>query len=344
MDVSKDYSGESIGKYSLEERLGCGQFGAVYRACDVVLNNQKAIKIMNVENPTQAYKFFEEAAIPYKCTHTNIVRVNGGSLEIFEDTVHFVIDMELVVGGSLEDLLNEEAISILDTLDIFKAVLFGLQHSHTQGIVHRDIKPANILVDNGIPKLADFGLAAALDSVLPKESDVWYLTHAAPEIWNTKTPTVESDIFAVGVTMFRVINNISNWEKYLQSKRMVRKLIESGTLVDRASFKPYVPSRVVKIIKKACKPNPQDRYHSAAEMRNALERLLPDTNWKRTRELSWGCTDVQVKIAEIINKRNRYEFQIKTNGRKRVSECMMFDTLDEAKRHLHSYIAKTTLK
>ena len=74
MDIKQDYSGNNIGKYYLIEKLGNGGFGAVYKAFDKVLSVEKAIKILQVTNPREAYKLFSEASIPYKCQHNHIVK------------------------------------------------------------------------------------------------------------------------------------------------------------------------------------------------------------------------------------------------------------------------------
>ena len=344
MNVNDDYSGKTIGKYHLIEKLGKGHFGAVYSAIDFVLNSTKAIKIMNVTNPSQAFKLFEEAAIPHKCAHNNIVRINGGSLESFENEVHFVIDMELVDGGSLEDLMRSRQISVLDTLEIIKSALFGLQHSHNQGIVHRDIKPANILISNGIPKLSDFGLASTLNEVLPNDA-LWYYTHSAPEFKTTLTPTIETDIYALGVTMYRAVNCIINWRTYLKSIKSIDRLIDNGTFIEKVQFEPFVPKKVIRIIKKACKPDPANRYHSAAEMRNAIEKLLPQTNWLTQDNCVWtGTTERQIQTAHIINLRRGFEVQVKINGRRNNSYCKRFALLEEAEEYLYDYISTTTVK
>lgn len=343
MDVNIDYSGNMIGKYRLIEKLGRGAFGAVYSVEDCVLQSNKAIKIMEVTNPQDAQKLFEEAAIPYKCKHNNIVQINGGSIEIYDNEPHFVIDMELVKGGSLEDMIKSGKLSVADSLKYVRDTLFALQHSHNQNIVHRDIKPANILVSNGSAKLTDFGLASTLNQSLPV-NEKWYMTHAAPEIQTTLTPTAQTDIFAIGVTMYRAVNGISNWRTYLNSIPKLKKLYENGTFIEKGSFAPYIPTKVIKIVKKACRADPTKRYSTAREMRDDIEKLKVIYSWLSETEDSWiGTSKNEIRKIEILKKRNYFSVDVKLNGRKRTSECVSFASRPEALCYMYRYIANNTI-
>ena len=262
MDIKQDYSGNNIGKYYLIEKLGNGGFGAVYKAFDKVLSVEKAIKILQVTNPREAYKLFSEASIPYKCQHNHIVKINGGEIEKFNEELIFIIDMDLANGSSVEGILKKGYIPLTDSLCIIRDILFAVEYSHLQGIIHRDIKPANILMDNGIPKLSDFGLSTALGNVIIPWK--WYVTHAAPETFeNSSIATIETDIYALGMTMFRMVNNISEWQLFLSGLPNVNMLIRTGNIINKIPKSPVVPDKVYKIIKKACNPLPEKRYHSA---------------------------------------------------------------------------------
>lgn len=166
MDIRLDYSGNELGKYYLIQKLGNGGFGAVYKAHDRILGVEKAIKILEVTDPQEAFKLFSEAAIPYNCRHDHIIKINVGEIIAFNDELVFVVDMELANGESIDSLLKNTYISVIDCLNIMRDILFAVEYSHLQGVIHRDIKPANILMDNGIPKLSDFGLSTALGNEL----------------------------------------------------------------------------------------------------------------------------------------------------------------------------------
>lgn len=278
MDIRLDYSGSELGKYHLVEKLGNGGFGAVYKAKDRILQVEKAVKILEVTDPDKAFHLFNEAAIPYKCKHKHIVNINSGEVIRHNNKLLFVVDMDLANGTSVDKMLKHSHISVIDSLHILKAILFAVEYSHLQGIIHRDIKPANILMDNGVPKLSDFGLSAALGSlIIPWE---WYRTHAAPETFaNNSMATIQTDIFALGMTLYRMVNAVSDWDQLLQNIPDAEKHIISGKLIDKLPFSPFVPQQVQKIIKKACRSNSSERYQSASEMRNAMEKLKHYYNW-----------------------------------------------------------------
>ncbi|MCH5250923.1 MAG: serine/threonine protein kinase [Lachnospiraceae bacterium] len=345
MDIHIDYSGNEIGKYFLIEKLGNGGFGAVYKAYDRILRAEKAIKILEVTDPNEAYKLFNEAAIPYRCKHNHIVKINSGEIIKFNDELLFVVDMELANGESVDSLLKHTYISIVDSLDIMRDILFAVEYSHLQGIIHRDIKPANILIDNGVPKLSDFGLSTALGNVIVPWR--WYRTHAAPETFvDDSVATVETDIFALGMTLYRMINGISDWNLFLQGISDAEAAIRNGKLIDKLPIAPFVPNRVQKIVKKACKQSPKDRFHSAMDMRNAIEKLCPLYNWNIIEENYWrgeaiGCP---VKDIYIELKRNSVNVVVTNNGRKSAQDSEKFNNLFEATQYMMEYIKNTTLR
>lgn len=345
MDIRKDYSGENLGKYYLLEKLGNGGFGAVYKAYDKILSVEKAIKIMEVNDPKQAYKLFSEASIPYKCRHAHIVRINSGELIDFNNEIVFIIDMELANGSSVDSLLKTQYFSVNYSLNIMKNILFAVEYSHLQGIIHRDIKPANILIDNGIPKLADFGLSTALGNVIDPWK--WYVTHAAPETYvNNSIATVETDIYALGMTLYRMVNVISNWQIFIRTIPNINELIRTGKLINKLPFSPLVPDKVKRIIKKACNISPEKRYHTATEMRNAIEKLMPFYDWNVIDNNYWRgiAYGYPVKDIYIEAKRTSIEVVVTNNNRKSGTDSKKCHTLVEAQEILYQYIKETTLK
>lgn len=345
MNIRYDYSGNDFGKYYLIQKLGNGGFGSVYKVYDKILGVEKALKIMEVSNPNEAYRLFSEAAIPYKCQHNNVIKINGGEIIKYNDELLFVIDMDLANGKSIESILKTSYLSIIQSLEIIRNILFAVEYSHLQGIIHRDIKPANILIDNNIPKLADFGLSTALgETIIPWK---WYVTHAAPETFvNNSIATVQTDIFALGMTLYRMVNGISDWEFFLQSIPDLNEAIPKGTLINKLPMSPIVPEKIVRIVKKACNIDPQKRYNSASEMRNAIEKLQPLYSWIKISEFNWKGSSVGNPKKEICIEPNKkiINVSVYNNSRKSSSDSKKFTEMTQAKDYVNNYIKQTTIK
>lgn len=345
MNIRNDYSGNNFGKYYLIQKLGNGGFGSVYKVFDKILGVEKALKIMEVSDPKEAYKLFSEAAIPYKCQHNNIIRINSGEIVEYNDELLFVIDMDLANGKSIEGILKSSNLSINQSLDIIRNILFAVEYSHLQGIIHRDIKPANILIDNQIPKLADFGLSTALGkAVIPWR---WYVTHAAPETFvDNSIATVQTDIYALGMTLYRMVNGISDWELFLQSIPDVKNAVKSGKLINKLPMSPIIPEKVIRIIKKACNIDPQKRYISASEMRNAIEKLQPLYSWIKNSDFNWIGSSVGNPQKEICIEPNKnfINVSVYNNNRKSSKDSKTFTEMKQAKDYVYNYIKQTTIK
>lgn len=345
MDIRLDYSGDKLGKYYLIQKLGNGSFGAVYKAYDKILGVEKAIKILQVSDPKEAFKLFSEASIPYKCSHNHIIKINSGEIINFNGELLFVVDMDLANGMSIDSMLKQSYISVIDSLNIIKNILFAVEYSHLQGIIHRDIKPANILMDNGVPKLSDFGLSTALGSTIVPWR--WYCTHAAPETFvDNSIATVQTDIYALGMTLYRMVNGISDWDLFLQEIPNVEGLMKSGKLIGKLPITLFVPDKVHKIIKKACHISPSKRYNSATEMRNAIEKLCQLYNWKMVKENYWRGEAIGYPIKDIYieSKRNSIGVVVTNNGRKSSQDSRQFDNLLDAQQYFYEYIKQTTFR
>ena len=248
--------------------------------------------------------------------------------------------MEYVSGGSFENLLRSEFVPIIETVRIVKQVLFALEHAHSRGIVHRDVKPANIMLAGSCAKLSDFGTAMHPVTGI-RVTDQFYRPHASPEAVNGREFSAVSDVFATGMTLLRAANNQSNWDAILNGRDWRQDVLE-GRLADVIGFTEFVPTKIRRIIKKAVKPAPEDRYQSASEMRQALERLVPARAWSRVNEHIWKClTDRGEEVIEYVGGR-RFSVDYKLNGRRRSENCR--DNSDErsARRYLHQTVAKTT--
>ena len=151
-----------FGNFMLLEKLGDGMIGPVYRALDLTLNRQIALKVMLkvfAMNPLLVEAFRLQASAAAAILHPNIVTIYAfGS-----HADHYHISMELIRGHSLHDLLTRGAIEERDLLNVAFRISEALQYAATSGMIHGDVRPRNVFIDqDGTPKIGDFGIAKAM--------------------------------------------------------------------------------------------------------------------------------------------------------------------------------------
>jgi len=200
--------GDTVGRWRLEELIGEGGMGRVYRAVDS--NGQvAAMKIVKAELASDKVfrkRFDREAKVAQRVDHPHVVPViETGEL----DGIPYLVQV-FITGGSLEDRIKREHKLPLDeTVRICTAVASGLDAMHAQGLFHRDVKPANILLgDDGTPYIADFGLAKDRDaSVLTQAGQaLGSMDYMAPEQIRGEEVTAQSDVYALGCVMFECLS------------------------------------------------------------------------------------------------------------------------------------------
>lgn len=205
-------SGTAVGDYDIESMIGAGGFARVYRARHRVVRAPVAIKVITralALDADASERFVREARAAMRIAHPNVVRILGfGSLP---DGRAYQV-MELVEGRSLDHRIAERALTIEEALRILEAIALGLHAAHSAGIVHRDLKPANVLIaETGVPRLADFGIAKALegdDDPRMTRTGVTLGTPAymSPEQALGRHVGVASDIYAFGVVAFELLS------------------------------------------------------------------------------------------------------------------------------------------
>ena len=173
-------SGNILGDYIKEERIGKGGFGEVYKAQHRHLKNYVVIKILRPDhrNANLAGLLVREGQVLTKLSHRNIVRVMGLTIEA-DDQIYLIMDY--IDGGDLAALLKyaSSPLPVEEVVKIINQVADGLHYVHQQHIIHRDLKPQNILRDkSGRIVLADFGLAKVLDNVRSQTSQSSGMGHA----------------------------------------------------------------------------------------------------------------------------------------------------------------------
>jgi eukaryotic-like serine/threonine-protein kinase len=214
-DETRSWVGRRIGPYEVLEMIGEGGMGSVYRAAraDEQYKKQVAIKVVKrgLETPFALARFRAERQILANLEHSNIARMlEGGTTE---SGLPYVV-MEMVDGVPIDKYCEAHTLSIEARLRLFRTVCLAVQHAHQHLTVHRDLKPGNILVTaDGTPKLLDFGIAKILDpESLPggAEATISFLRlltpeYASPEQVRGDAITTASDIYSLGVVLFRLL-------------------------------------------------------------------------------------------------------------------------------------------
>lgn len=333
--------GNEIGKYLIVDFLGSGHFGHVYRVFDRALSVERALKVLKIADPA---KFVElvEAQIQFKCRHANCVDVNSADVQIINGEHHACIDMELITGGSLEKLLKNEFLSARSACRTVCEVSYGLEHAHGQGVLHKDIKPGNILIADGIGKLSDFGVSEYV-GLGGTGSGTAYTTHQPPEFFNQRIITTQSDVFSLGVTLFRCLNNIADWSSVIAALPDREVRLKNGSLIAQIGWQPWVPKKLQKIVKKACAPLPKDRYSTVREFRQAIERLRWVHEWVRIDPWTWQSNNGQLHTVRLSGQTQQL-FEHLINGRRRKADSRNLSDTSSAQLCLMEFVSNTTVE
>ena len=266
----------TIYKYVLLDYIGGGNFGEVWRAKDLSLNTECALKLIP-PNRTSVDDRLLEAKIGNKLNHVNVVNIK------YADVVEYGFNSSLVAiampyyeKGSVINMVN--SCNFLQTDLAIKClidVLRGLEYLHENDYYHCDIKPNNILVgDNNEFILTDYGITCFSpnhEAIKPKQI---YLTHVSPETLKEDVYDIRTDIYQVGLTAFRLFNGISEISDKFQSDPIrFKENVSNGVLINDSDYQLYVPRKIRRIINKAIDIDPNKRYQTALAMRRDLEQL-----------------------------------------------------------------------
>ncbi|MEQ1858943.1 MAG: protein kinase [Chthoniobacteraceae bacterium] len=258
--------------FEIQEVLGAGGMGAVYRAWDTTLNRPVALKLLRKEfgsDPAFVAQFQREAAITAQMNHPHIVKVYSTG----NDHGLLYIAMELVDKGSLDDLMTLQGrVAEAQVLEIGAQIARGLDAALQRGLIHRDVKPGNILfTDAHSAKIVDFGLATLQEHAGKVGGEVWGTPYyVAPE--KLDTPPREdfrSDLYSLGATLFHALAGRPPFEAETASMVALKHL--KSQAVSLQAFAPDVSSATAFVVNKALSKEPADRYQSYTELAEHLD-------------------------------------------------------------------------
>ncbi|MBI1256991.1 MAG: protein kinase [Chloroflexi bacterium] len=263
-----------IGRYTLGQRIGSGGMGDVYRGLDTQTQTAVAIKILKSELATQemVQRFIREGEALRQLNHPNIVKLLDA---IHEDGRYFLV-MELVEGGSLDDLLMQTPrLPITKVLNIALDLADALTRAHRLNIIHRDIKPANVLLANdGMLRLTDFGIARVVDSNITETGSLLgTIAYIAPEIFQGKLADARSDIWSMGLMLFEMM---AGEHPFLSDSGVGGSIqaILTQSLPDLESLRPDAPTALIDVINRMVLKDPDERIPRMRLVGAELEAIL----------------------------------------------------------------------
>ena len=264
------------GRYELIEKIGDGGMAIVYKAKDRLLKRFIAVKILKPEF-VQDIKFVEnfrkESHAAASLSHPNIVSIYDVGQE---GNINYIV-MELVSGKTLNELIKEEApMDYRKAADIAKHVSAGLSAAHKKGIVHRDVKPHNILMtEDGIAKITDFGIAKAVTNTTivdsGKDNVMGSVHYFSPEQAKGANVDEKSDIYSLGIVLYEMLTGKVPFDGDNPVTIALMQINEPVT--PPSVFNHNVPPGLERIVMKAVEKQPKDRFASADEMIEALDKM-----------------------------------------------------------------------
>jgi len=276
--VKGDFSG-MFGPYEILEELGRGGMGVVYKARQPHLDRFVALKILlagQLASKTQVKRFQREAEVAARLKHPGIVQIH----DVGQVGDYHYFTMDFIEGQPLSSLIKKRRLGLRRAVEVARDVARALDHAHQRGAVHRDVKPANVIVDaDGQPVLTDFGLARDLEAAerdrLTRSGAVlgtpYYM---APEQAQGKREDVGplTDLYSLGVVLYETLTFELPFRGETQLE-LTSKIVSEEPRRP-TGIEPAIDRDVETIVLKCLAKRPSDRYASAGDMADDLDRYL----------------------------------------------------------------------
>lgn len=273
-----------LGRYRVDDVIASGAMGTIFKGWDPRLEREIAIKTIRIGESVSSFdrnqlvtKLISEAKMVAQIAHPNIVTIYDA---VDSQEIAFIA-MELIEGISLDDYLSGgNTVLPLQTVALASGLLRGLSEAHERSIIHRDIKPSNVLLGyNGSIKLSDFGIAGLKSqSVSGMSRVIGTPGYIAPEVISGSKYGEVSDIFAVGVLLYRCLIGYSPFRG--PSVKDILKATRSQSPTPPHEINPEIPEALSNLVMSLLIKDPLKRPNSAAMVAETLERALGVQKWK----------------------------------------------------------------
>jgi serine/threonine-protein kinase len=276
-DITADaHLGRVVAGYRIEERIGRGGMGLVYRAEHLNLRRRAAIKIIAPELAEASgfrERFNREARIAAALQHPNIVTVYDAG----EEDGLLYLAMQYIEGSDLAAVLRSQGrLRPYRAIDVCRQVAAALDAAHSQGLIHRDVKPANVMIEGRTAFLTDFGLTKRIEGTrtqLTKAGDVVGTIHyVAPEQIEGARVDARTDIYSLGCLLYHCLSGELPFARDTDVAVIYAHLSEDPPRL--TSVRPELPGGLDAVVAKALEKAPERRFQSCADLMSAARAVI----------------------------------------------------------------------
>jgi serine/threonine protein kinase/tetratricopeptide (TPR) repeat protein len=304
--------GMTLGSYEIISLLGSGGMGEVYRARDLKLKRDIALKVLPrdfARHPNALVRFQREAHVLASLNHPNIVTI----YDVGQDNGVVYIAMELVDGTTLDEAVRSGPLSPRDVLDVASQIAAGLAVAHKSLIVHRDLKPKNVMIrPDGLVKILDFGLSKLTQSAIPDSEQSSAVTvpgillgtidYMSPEQASGAAVDFRSDQFSLGSIAYEIATGKRPFQRGTGAETLAA-IIADAPKAPRA-LNSQTPAALEAVIRRCMTKEPEKRYASTDELAVELREILDSLPYRKTRSGSaiakHGLRSIPVRLKPAI--------------------------------------------
>lgn len=286
-------------RYQIVKQIGAGGMAKVYEAHDKFLDRKVALKIINPISPLDNLikeRFLQEIKAVSRIRHPNVILV----YDVFIDNAEWCLVFELLEGKTLKEYLTTSSVlGFIEAVTIIQEILKGISACHAAGIIHRDLKPENVvLTASGAIKVLDFGIAVIDDYEVKKHANqiVGTMKYIAPEVVRFQKPTIQSDIYAMGIILYELLIGKPPFVDKNPQILATKHIKEPMPLV--CDINNSIPQSLENIIMKATCKTIEGRYQTIEELQIDLATCLES---RRKNEKRTNKTQVIILKNKTIN-------------------------------------------